>query len=121
MDIQTYSNKALLFNKPLNYRDQILHAALGVTSDGGEFADAVKASMIYGKPEDVINMVEELGDVLWFINLAIRTLGYTLEDVMLANIAKLEVRYSEGYSDAKALNRHKELEREAIQAVLTRE
>lgn len=83
----------------------LIHAALGVTSDAGEFATAIKAHAVYGKPLDVVNCIEELGDVLWFVALACNTLGTDLHSVMAANIHKLEKRYPEKYSDAAAIER----------------
>ena len=91
----------------------LTHAALGVTSDAGEFATVVKRVVCYGKPIDSISkegkpetlrdvMIEELGDTLWFIVLAAQTLGTDLEAVAAANIAKLKLRYPAKYSDAAA-------------------
>jgi NTP pyrophosphatase (non-canonical NTP hydrolase) len=100
--------------KPLDLKGNFVHAALGVTSEAGELADAVKSSMVYGKPLDLINMVEECGDLLWFTALALTQLGLTLEDAKRANAAKLNVRYQAGFSAAAALGRKKDLEREAI-------
>lgn len=94
------------------------HAALGLSDESGEFSSAVKRHLIYGKPLDKVNVVEELGDAAWFVNLGALSIGVPLEVVFAANIAKLQVRYADGYSDAKALGRDKEMERAAIQKVL---
>lgn len=83
----------------------LIHAALGVTSEAGEFADAIKAHAIYGKDLDRMNCMEELGDLLWFINLACKHLGWDIIEVMQENINKLVVRYPEKYSDQAAITR----------------
>lgn len=119
MHIQEYADKAIEFNKPMSESMQLFHAALGMTSEAGEFGDAIKAALVYGKARDDVNLIEELGDLIWFANLAANTLGYTLEQVLQANLAKLSTRYDDGYADAKALGRNKELEREAILRVLS--
>lgn len=83
----------------------LIHAALGVTSEAGEFADAIKKHVIYGKDLDKENCKEELGDLIWFIDLAAKHLGYDLIEIMQANIIKLAMRYPEKYSDQAAIAR----------------
>ena len=83
----------------------LLHAALGVSGEAGEFLDAVKKSFIYNKPFDKENAKEELGDSLWYIALACRTLNVSFEDLMRENIEKLAKRYPEKYTDAHAVAR----------------
>lgn len=86
-------------------RENLIHAALGLASDSGEFVDAVKKHCIYGKELDVENCIEELGDILWFVSLACDTLGVSMEDVMTANIYKLSQRYPNKYTDQAAIAR----------------
>lgn len=83
----------------------LIHAAMGLSSDAGEFVDAIKKHVVYGKPLDYDNAIEELGDVLWFISLACKTLNTTMAQVMAANINKLSVRYPDKYSDEAAIDR----------------
>lgn len=88
---------------PMMY--DLLHASLGVAGEAGELVDAVKKSFIYNKPLDIVNIKEELGDVLWYMALACRTLDLTFEDLMQENINKLSKRYPEAYSDEAAVLR----------------
>lgn len=120
VSVKAYSLAALETKKDMgSYRDNLLHATLGLSDESGELSKAVKNELVYGKKKDIVNLVEELGDAMWFINLGADTIEVPLAVVMEANIAKLQVRYSEGYADAKALGRVTELEREAIEQVLT--
>lgn len=80
----------------------LLHATLGISGEAGELLDAVKKSFIYNKPLDVVNAKEELGDIMWYIALACRTLNVSLEELMQMNIDKLTKRYPEKYTDAHA-------------------
>lgn len=80
----------------------LMHATLGIAGESGEIVDAVKKSVIYGKPLDVANMREEIGDIMWYIALACRTLGFDLNEILDENIAKLQKRYPEKYSDVHA-------------------
>lgn len=115
-----YQQLAMRTKKELGYEKNLFHAALGIADEAGEFASAIKRALVYGKELDKINAVEEISDSLWFLALACDTLRVPMSVVMEANIAKLNVRYQEGYADAKALNRTKDLEREAIANVLTK-
>lgn len=118
VDANTYQKAAMTTKKELGFQMDMFHAALGLSDEAGEFASAIKAALVYNKGRDKVNLVEELGDLLWFVSLAADTLEVPLGAVMEANISKLQVRYSDGYADAKAQNRVKELEREAIENVL---
>ena len=40
----------------------LLHAALGIATEANELLDAVKAHVIYGKPLNHENVIEEAGD-----------------------------------------------------------
>lgn len=118
LSANAYQDAAMTTKKELGFQMDMFHAALGLSDEAGEFASAIKAALVYNKGMDKVNLIEELGDLLWFVSLAADTLGVPLAAVMEANIAKLQVRYSDGYADAKAQNRVKELEREAIENVL---
>lgn len=83
----------------------LIHAAMGMSSDAGEFVDCVKKYAIYGKALDVDNALEEIGDVLWFCALACRTIGASMSAVMAENINKLAKRYPEKYTDEAAIAR----------------
>lgn len=83
----------------------LLHATLGISGEAGELLDAVKKTFIYNKPLDVVNAKEELGDLLWYIALACRTLNVTFEEIMQMNIDKLSKRYPEKYTDIDAIAR----------------
>lgn len=84
---------------------RVLHGAIGMSTESGEIHDALKKHLWYGKPLDKINLLEECGDVLWYVMIALDALGYTLDDAKNANIAKLQHRYNGEFSEEKAKNR----------------
>lgn len=92
------------------------HAVIGITGEAGELASAIQRAYYYGQGVDKANIVEELGDLLWYIALACNTLGVEMSDVMNRNIAKLQKRYPDKYTDAHAAeqNRNRVAEREVI-------
>lgn len=87
---------------PNNRYMDLIHAALGASGEVGELTDAIKKHVIYEQPLDVANIVEEIGDTLWYLALMLTHLGYDMEFVMEQNIAKLKKRYPEKYSDQAA-------------------
>lgn len=83
-----------------------IHMAIGVAGEAGELLDAVKKEVIYDKPLDVENVIEELGDLEFYMEGLRQSLGITREQTLEANIAKLGVRYRHfKYSDQAAHDR----------------
>jgi NTP pyrophosphatase (non-canonical NTP hydrolase) len=81
------------------------HAALGLTTEVGEFVSEVKRIVRYGKactPEMHDHMVEELGDVMWYIAIAAETLGVRMEEMAEKNIDKLRLRFPDKFSNEAA-------------------
>lgn len=89
---------------------RLLHAAMGMVTEAGEFIDQLKKHGFYGKPLDEVNLMEELGDQDWYMNLACDILGATMEMIEVANIKKLAARYGEKFSKDGALIRNLGLE-----------
>ena len=84
----------------------LLHMAIGVSGEAGELLDAVKKSAIYGKSLDHKNMVEELGDLEFYMSRIRQIIGVTRDEVLERNFDKLSKRYSEGtYTNSQAQKR----------------
>jgi NTP pyrophosphatase (non-canonical NTP hydrolase) len=84
---------------------RLLHASMGVSTEANEILDAVKKYLFYGKAYSKDNIVEELGDMLWYIAAMCDMLGVSIEQVQASNIKKLRIRYGESFSENKAINR----------------
>lgn len=83
-----------------------LHAAVGVSGEAGELLDAVKKTWAYGKPLDRDNVIEELGDLEFYMEALRQALGITRDETLIQNQKKLGVRYASGvYSDQHAIER----------------
>jgi NTP pyrophosphatase (non-canonical NTP hydrolase) len=74
----------------------ILHMAVGVSGESGELLDAVKKATIYKKALDLKNVIEELGDLEFYMEGLRSELGISREETLQANINKLSVRYNKG-------------------------
>lgn len=71
------------------------YVALGLASEAGEFAGKVK-KMIRDNKYDSLEMMQELGDVLWYVARAAAELDFHLSDVAIENVEKLKSRMERG-------------------------
>lgn len=94
-----------LFKIMPDFNQSLVHAALGASGETGELADAVKKAWAYGKELDKENVREELGDSLFYLQAMCNLMGFSFSEVLQANADKLQARYGQSYSDAKAINR----------------
>lgn len=94
---------------------RLLHAQLGIASEGGELADQLKKHLFYGKELDTVNMAEEIGDLFWYCALASNELEIPFIDIMEKNIAKLKARYGDKFSEYAATHRNLDREREILE------
>ncbi len=129
MNTSDYSKNALL-TESKNYRVlgkedmRLLHGAMGLVTEAAEFMDALKKNIYYGKPTDVSNLEEELGDILWYMAILCDTMDTDFSELMDKNIAKLKSRYPDRYSpdgnrfsSEKAKNRDLEDEKAALKGL----
>ena len=86
----------------------LLTSAIGAGSECGEFEEIVKKIVFQGKEyneDSRFHMKRELGDILWYVANAATALGYTLDEIVEGNIAKLESRYPNGFEVYRSENR----------------
>jgi len=106
MNNNEYMQKAMRTAGKLNDDEKLLNAALGLSGESGEFADHIKKHLFQGHELDTKHLVNELGDIMWYVTLAAKSLGYTIDEIMESNIAKLLKRYpGEGFDAEKSINR----------------
>lgn len=98
-----YQEAALRTAKDMGSLQQnLIHAGLGIASEAGEVTSTIKAACIYNKEIDIANLMEEAGDIMWYLALLAKCMGTTLEDIAKDNIRKLRTRFPSGYSDLDA-------------------
>lgn len=93
----------------------LLHCAIGASTEAGELLDAFKKHIYYKKELDVVNIGEEIADIQWYLFNLCRLLDLDMEQLLEANIAKLKARYGEKFSTEKAINRDLDTERNILE------
>ena len=77
-------------------------AVSGLAGETGEVADLWKKLKFHGKElnqEMFDKMLDELGDVYWYLAQASTALGVSMDEIINKNIAKLEKRHPNGFSN----------------------
>lgn len=83
----------------------LLWSVIGLAGETGELAEHVKKGVLHQHGLDVAAVRKEAGDVLWYLAAICTKLDIDLGDVMADNIAKLQVRYPNGFSSADSVQR----------------
>ena len=91
--LKTTMIESLLNKKPI--LGDLLNGLLGLSGETGELLDLFKKWIFHGKPMDIAteeHARRELGDVLWYLAMTARDLGYTFDEIAQMNVAKLASR-----------------------------
>lgn len=98
-ELNDYQERASLTAK-YEKRTGVLYTTLGLASEAGEVASKVKKVI---RDENAVlsderrrELALELGDVLWYVAMLSRELGYDLSTVATMNIDKLSDRDTRG-------------------------
>ena len=115
--VKTESNDFKKISERLSKEDNIrlLHAAMGLETEVGEFMDPLKKFFYYGKELDKVNLAEEVGDMMWYIAIACDTLNVDLGKIMETNIKKLQARYPSKFTEEDAVERDLKTERKILE------
>jgi NTP pyrophosphatase (non-canonical NTP hydrolase) len=85
---------------------QLLNAVVGMVGEAAECLELVKKHIWQDHSLDETKLLEEAGDVLWYIAKLARIYGIPLEELAVQNIKKLEARYPEGtFIAERSINR----------------
>jgi len=90
-DYQKEATKTAVYDE----NNPIAYCLLGLTGEAGEVANKYKKVLRGDKElsnELRKEMAKELGDVMWYIAMTSKELGFTLDAIAQMNIAKLQSR-----------------------------
>ena len=106
MTINEYQQLAMkTLNPALSEKDILINGGMGLCGESGEAIDIVKKWLAQGHELDREKLKKELGDICWYLAETATALDCDLEDIMAANIEKLQKRYPEGFDTEKSVNR----------------
>lgn len=91
--------------KPSPEQCELLHAAIGVAGEAAELLKTVCQHVFHDKPLDRDNVIEELGDLEFYMMAAMMNVGVLRPHLQELNMAKLSKRYEGGYTDQQAITR----------------
>lgn len=93
MDFSSYRQVSKLFRRFPTTIDNQSYATLGLCSEVGEYANVFKKMHRDGngvlKSDSLYNMLDELGDTMWYLTQCIDLCFASLEHCAIFNIAKL--------------------------------
>ena len=106
MQINEYQKLAMTtLNKDIPQDQLIVNAALGLSGEVGEVNDLLKKHMFQGHELSNDDVINELGDIAWYLAEAATALKIDLETIFIKNIEKLKKRYPQGFRTELSINR----------------
>lgn len=83
--------------------DLEMHGVIGLMSEVGEIADAIKKEKAYGRKPSPVDggLLEEAGDVLFYLSMLLTAKGHSLQEAIDHNVQKLTRRYDKGHFTAE--------------------
>ena len=100
MDFNTYQKNARLTAQYPNLGSNYIYPTLGLVGEAGEVAEKVKKVIRDKKGlfdnESKKGLKKELGDVLWYVSNLCTEFNFSLDDIALQNLEKLNLRAAEG-------------------------
>ena len=98
-------NPSQLRNEITSMDLDMIHMVMGICGEAGELLDAIKKSTVYRTCLDRENVIEELGDIEFYLEGLRQVLQITREETIRTNKEKLLIRYGKQYSDSAAQER----------------
>jgi len=95
--------------------EMILHSIIGMATEIGEMLECLHRTVIEGKPLDTVNLMEEIGDSMWYMGLLCNVMGWDFESIQHKNIEKLKLRYPEKFTEKCAVERDVDAERQLLE------
>lgn len=92
----------------LPFKEQVINAVIGLCGETGEVADLIKKTIYQGHPLDVNHLVEEIGDVLYYLTWLSILFEVDISEIAYENMNKLNERYPNGFDPERSIHREEE-------------
>jgi len=70
---------------------------LGLAGEVGEVIEIIKKDLFHGKDVNTVDLINEVGDVMYYLQSVANFYGFGLDQAMKANHDKLMDRYPDGF------------------------
>lgn len=88
-------------------KDMVLNGVLGLAGESGECCDLVKKNRFQGHELSKDKLIEEVGDVLWYVAETCSGLGISLKECAKINLDKLHKRFhGDKFNKEDSINRN---------------
>lgn len=95
MDFDVYQKAA---NRTLYGNERVLtNCALGLAGESGQLIELIKEYTFHGDELDRDRLIDEMGDVLWYLSQIAEWAKIPFSEVAEQNIDTLKKRYPRGY------------------------
>lgn len=84
-----------------NNIQMLINGAMGLCGESGEVCDIIKKYAFQGHELSKFAIINELGDVLWYVALLCDAIDTNISDIMEKNVIKLKTRYPNGKFEAE--------------------
>ncbi len=106
MTLNEYQDLAMRTSRTdLTVKQHTLNGLLGLAGETGECCDLMKKHEYQDGRDIWDDLVDELGDVMWYVAEVASSIGYDLDTIAAHNVEKLKKRYPEGFDPEKSLHR----------------
>lgn len=106
MKIHDYQQDCERTANPLEDKlEELKNWVLSLNEEAGEVAGVLKKGIYHGHDWNTDDVIDEVGDVLFYATMICSTLGYSLEECMTMNMLKRGKRYPKGFSVEDSRNR----------------
>ena len=106
MTANEYQKAALrTLNPALDKKDVLINGVMGLCGESGEAIDIVKKWLAQGHTLRRDQLIDELGDIAWYLAETAFALDVTLDEVLAGNLEKLRRRYPDGFDSDRSRGR----------------
>jgi NTP pyrophosphatase (non-canonical NTP hydrolase) len=102
MDLKEYQKLCKKTAKKYPRREkEIMTWGLGIAGEAGDVAGCIKKTCSQGHNQ-ISGIRENLGDTMWYVAMICNFYGWSLDDILGENVAKLSKRYPKGFTYRQA-------------------
>ena len=97
MNINDYQQKCLRTTTHLPKEKMLKECLLSIPKEAGEILRPFKKYEFHGMPFDKNEVIEEIGDVMWYCVVLAHCLDVDASEILEMNLNKLQDRYPNGF------------------------